>query len=315
MPDKNSLIELSDLNENKILLLFEKCIDLKNKFHQQINIATTPQCIAVLLFFEPSTRTRFSFEAACARAGVHPLILDGASGTSLEKGETMEDTILNLEAMRPLFFVIRCPDSLDLKDLQKQISVPIINAGWGMKGHPTQTLLDAVTLFERWKTLENKKILFVGDIKHSRVVRSHLQLSSILNYQIAYCAPKQLLPNDIDTKAIQCFDHLEPALKWADAVVALRVQKERHVDLAQTVDFISDYREKFGLNLKKLENFKTDGLILHPGPINYGVELEKEVLKDSRSVILQLVENGTFMRETLVREILKNRMNNSELPI
>ncbi len=307
MPDKNSLIELSHLNENKITQLFYKCIELKKKFNAHSLDESKLKGIAVLLFFEASTRTRFSFEAACARAGVHPLILGGASGTSLEKGETMEDTVFNLEAMRPLFFVIRCPDSLDLNSLQKQISVPILNAGWGMKGHPTQTLLDAVTLFERWGTLKNKKILFVGDIKHSRVVGSHLQLSSIMNYDIGYCAPKELLPVNVNSK-ITIFDDLTQGLKWADAVVGLRVQKERHIDLTSSLtsedNFISEYREKFGLNLKKLEHFKSDGLILHPGPINYGVELEKEVLKDPRSVILQLVENGAFMRETLVREIL-----------
>ncbi len=303
MPDKNSLIELSHLNENKITQLFHKCIQLKKNFNAHSLPESKLKGIAVLLFFEASTRTRFSFEAACARAGVHPLILGGASGTSLEKGETMEDTVFNLEAMRPLFFVIRCPDSLDLNQMQKQISVPILNAGWGMKGHPTQTLLDAVTLFERWGTLKNKKILFVGDIKHSRVVGSHLQLSSIMNYDIGYCAPKELLPTNVNSK-ITIFDDLTQGLKWADAVVGLRVQKERHIDLIHEDNFISEYREKFGLNLKKLEHFKSDGLILHPGPINYGVELEKEVLKDPRSVILQLVENGAFMRETLVREIL-----------
>lgn len=304
MHGKKSLIELSHFSEKNITQLFQKCIDLKIKFHEHKLSDSVLKGIAVLLFFEPSTRTRFSFEAACARAGVHPLVLGGASGTSLEKGETMEDTIFNLEAMRPLFFVIRCPDNLDLNAIQKQISVPILNAGWGMRGHPTQTLLDAVTLYERWGTLQNKKILFVGDIKHSRVVGSHLQLSSIMNYQIGYCAPIELLPSNYDAKKNQTFDKLEEGLKWADAVVALRVQKERHVDLARTDHFIADYREAFGLNSKKLEKFKSDGFILHPGPINYGVELEKEVLKDPRSVILNLVENGAFMRETLVREII-----------
>lgn len=308
MSDKNSLIELSHLSEKKIKYLFQHCIDLKKNFHPQKLSESALKGVAVLLFFEPSTRTRFSFETACVRAGVHPLVLGGAHGTSLEKGETFEDTVLNLEAMRPLFFVIRCSDSLNLNQLQKQISVPILNAGWGMQGHPTQALLDAVTLFERWGSLENKKILFVGDIKHSRVVVSHLQLASILNYKIGYCSPPELRPENLNSH--QCFDELESGLKWADAVVALRVQKERHAEMTSSDKFISEYKKKFGLNLKKLENFKKDGFILHPGPINYGVELEKEVLTDSRSVILQLVENGVFMREALVREIIKNQVEN-----
>ncbi len=307
MPDKNSLIELSHFSEKKIIQLFQKCIDLKKNFHLHKLPDSVLKGVAVLLFFEPSTRTRFSFEAACARAGVHPLILGGSRGTSLEKGETMEDTVLNLEALRPLFFVIRCPDDLDLNQLQAQISVPILNAGWGKQGHPTQALLDAVTLFERWGTLKNKKILFVGDIKHSRVVASHLQLSSLMSYEIGYCAPDVLLPQNFKSEKNQYFDRLEAGLRWADAVVALRVQKERHMGHAYSDDFMSDYRENFGLNFKKLEHFKNDGLILHPGPINYGVELEKEILKDSRSVILQLVENGVFMRETIVRKIIQDQ--------
>ncbi len=304
MPDKNSMIELSHLSENKITQLFQKCIQLKKQFRDSPQAVSGIKGVAALLFFEPSTRTRFSFEAACARSGVHPLVLGGAAGTSLEKGETMEDTILNIEAMRPLFFVIRCPDSLNLIELQKQISIPILNAGWGMRGHPTQALLDALTIYEKWGTLKNKKILFVGDIKHSRVVSSHLQLSQMMNYEIAYCSPAELIPENFDQQKIKYFDQVESGLKWADAVVALRVQTERHADSAYSENFITEYRNKFGLNIKKLEHFKPDGLILHPGPINYGVELEKTVLQDTRSVILQLVENGAFMRETLIREIL-----------
>lgn len=298
-PTKSSLIELSHFNRLEVSDLFRKCIDLKRKFHSNALPDATLKGVAVLLFFEPSTRTRFSFEAACARAGVHPLILGGASGTSLEKGETMEDTIFNLEAMRPLFFVIRCPDELDLNAMDRVLSVPILNAGWGMQGHPTQALLDGVTLFERWKSLEGKKVLFVGDIKHSRVVSSHLQLSKIMGYKIGYCAPEPLLPEDI--QANEAFMDLDKALAWADAVVGLRVQKERHARVQFSVDH---YRAEFGLNKQRLQMLKPDGLILHPGPINYGVELETEVLSDKRSVILQLVENGAFMRETLVRRII-----------
>jgi aspartate carbamoyltransferase catalytic subunit len=304
MPDKNSLIELSLFSKNKITDLFQKCIQLKKQFHSNPISGSNLKGVAALLFFEPSTRTRFSFEAACVRAGIHPMVISTSNGTSLEKGETMEDTVLNLEAIRPLFFVIRCSESLDLNDLRKKVSIPILNAGWGMKGHPTQTLLDAVTLFEKWGSLQNKKILFVGDIKHSRVVSSHLELSEIMGYKIGYCSPQELLPVSFDRQHITYFDQLESGLRWADAVVALRVQKERHQGV-HSDDFMIQYINNFGLNLKKLESFKKDGLILHPGPINYGVELEKEVLIDQRSVILQLVENGAFMRETLIREILK----------
>lgn len=307
MSDQKSIIELSKFTSAQITDLFQKCLQLKKNFSK--NLKTTPPLngTATLLFFEPSTRTRFSFESAAVRAGVYPLVFSGSSGTSLEKGETMEDTIMNLEAMRPLFFVIRAPDSLNFYDIQKKISVPILNAGWGLRAHPTQALLDMVTLFERWQSVKNKKVLFVGDIRHSRVVNSHIELSEIMGYQIGYCGPQSFLPENISTdssqKKIEMFTDLKKGLKWADAVVALRVQKERHSGQSLTVQ---DYREHYGLNPQSLENLKSDALIMHPGPINYGVELEESVLQDQRSVILKMVENGVFMREALIREVLES---------
>lgn len=296
-----SVIDLQSFNSEKIYSLFESSLQLKNS-DTKLRSAHKTIGLGMLVFFEPSTRTRFSFEAACARAGIYPMVLDGGSGTSLEKGETMEDTILNLEAMRPLFFVIRCPDELNLQNLSTQIKTPIINAGWGKLGHPTQALLDSLTLFEKWGQLKNKNILFVGDIRHSRVVSSHLELGKILNYNIGYSAPQELLPVQPSSQ-VQLFTQLNEGLKWADAVVILRVQKERH-QLGQSDFSVESYRRSHGVNAEVLKNFKTDGMILHPGPINYGVELEKEVLTDSRSVILKLVENGVFVREMLIRRAL-----------
>lgn len=296
-----SVIDLQSFNSEKIYSLFESSLQLKNT-DTKFRSAHKNVGLGMLVFFEPSTRTRFSFEAACARAGIYPMVLDGGSGTSLEKGETMEDTILNLEAMRPLFFVIRCPDELNLQNLSTQINTPIINAGWGKLGHPTQALLDSLTLFEKWGQLKNKNILFVGDVRHSRVVSSHLELGQILSYNIGYSAPQELLPTQPSSQ-VQLFAKLEDGLKWADAVVILRVQKERH-QFGQSDFSVESYRKSHGVNTEVLKNFKSDGMILHPGPINYGVELEKEVLADKRSVILKLVENGVFVREMLIRRAL-----------
>ena len=298
---QSSVIDLKSANSNEIYSLFETAFKLKKDFQSHSIKAQPVKGLAALLFFEPSTRTRFSFESGCVRAGVHPLILSGAAGTSLEKDETLEDTILNIEAMKPLFFVIRAPDSLNMREILQEMNTPIINAGWGVQGHPTQALLDGATLFEKFGALENKKVLFVGDVKHSRVVSSHLELARVLKYKIAYACPQNFLPQK-KSEDVTCFENLDEGLKWADAVVALRVQKERHQGTTFSVD---DYRKNYGLNTHSLEVFKKDGLLLHPGPINYGVELEKEVLKDSRSVILKLVENGTFVREALIHQILR----------
>lgn len=302
-----SVIDLKSATSNEIYSLFDSAMQLKNSFTGQPNNPLAPpkdipqRGIAALLFFEPSTRTRFSFEAACARSGVYPLVLSGAAGTSLEKDETLEDTILNIEAMKPLFFVIRAPDALNMREMAEKIHTPIINAGWGMQGHPTQALLDMLTVYENFKTLEGKKVLFVGDIKHSRVVSSHLELSRILGYQVGYSCPANFLPTGVG-RDVMYFSQLKKGLQWADAVVTLRVQKERHGGAKFSVE---DYKAQFSINKATLEYLNTDGIIMHPGPINYGIELEKEVLQDPRSQILKLVENGAFVREALIRQVLQ----------
>lgn len=304
---KSSLIHLKNLSLKAVGELFSESLQLKAHFNQHQSTSGVYHSgykgTAALLFFEPSTRTRFSFEAASSRAGIHPLILDGGIGTSLEKGETIEDTIHNINAMRPLFFVIRCNDQTNLEDIAARLEVPLLNAGWGRRGHPTQALLDALTLHEKWGNLRGKRILFVGDIRHSRVAASHRELKNILSYEMAYCAPAEFLP--VDTEDVQVFSNLEQGLKWADAVIALRVQKERHDN--ENLFLIEDYRESFGLNSFRLKTLKADGLVMHPGPVNYGIEIETEVLNDPRCCILKQVENGVFLREALIRQLLTQK--------
>jgi aspartate carbamoyltransferase catalytic subunit len=298
---KSSLIKLDRLSAPQIDKLFSDSLSLKQNFNKhQLSSGVYHsgyKGTAALLFFEPSTRTRFSFEAACSRAGYHPLILDGGVGTSIEKGETIEDTVYNIRAMRPLFFIIRCNDQVNLSDIDKSLPEPVLNAGWGRQGHPTQALLDALTMFEKWNSISGKNVLFVGDIKHSRVVSSHLELAKILSYNVGYSAPAELLPKEL--AGAELFSKVEEGLEWADAVIALRVQKERHD--SENIFLLDDYRDQFGLNNKRVKILKTDGLIMHPGPINYGVELETEILSDPRSCILKQVENGVFLREALIR--------------
>ena len=304
---KSSLIKLNGLSKSNVEKLFSDSLVLKRNFNEHRLSSGVYHSgykgTAALLFFEPSTRTRFSFEAACSRAGYHPLVLDGGVGTSLEKGETVEDTILNIRAMRPLFFVIRCNDQLNLDLIDSQMSEPVINAGWGKQGHPTQALLDALTMFENWSHLEGRNILFVGDIKHSRVVSSHRELCTLLKYNIGFCAPDEFLPQDLNN--VKKFSKLSEGLQWADAVIALRVQKERHDN--ENIFLLEDYKEQFGINNRHLENLKPDAVIMHPGPINYGVEIEADILQDPRCHILKQVENGVFLREALIRSLFPTR--------
>lgn len=307
---KSSLITLNNFPKKDVDILFSEALKLKNNFNEHQLTSGVYHSgykgTAALLFFEPSTRTRFSFEMACSRAGYHPLILDGGVGTSIEKGETVEDTIFNIHSMRPSFFIIRCNDLVNLDQLSNELSIPLINAGWGKQGHPTQALLDALTIHEKFGSLEKKNILFVGDVKHSRVVSSHIELSKKLNYNLGYCAPEEFL-NETILKSGHFFKRLQDALAWADVVIALRVQKERHDN--ENLFLLEDYREEFGLNLNSLKNLKIDSLIMHPGPINYGVEIEQEVLKDPRCKILKQVENGVFLREALIRFFFNNSTN------
>jgi aspartate carbamoyltransferase catalytic subunit len=298
----SALIEIANLDFSKVETLFLSALEFSKKIGANNN---NPAQTAALLFFEPSTRTRFSFETAAARLGLHPLLLDGAGGTSLEKGESIEDTVLNIAAMEPSTVVIRCGDEVDLYSLQKKIKMPILNAGWGKRAHPSQALLDALTLKAHGRDLKKEKLLVIGDVKHSRVMSSHFQLAKILGYEIAVCAPKEfLLENDSGLY----FNNLTEGLSWATSVMALRIQNERHSKehCEKISDKYSDasYRDQYGLSLQKLKAWKSDGLIMHPGPVNYGVELEFDVNQDPRCKILEQVKWGTYLRQALIASVL-----------
>lgn len=288
-----SLLDLQFYSSQQIRDLFLKATQLKRTSAPTSSLGKT----IALLFFEPSTRTRMSFESAAYRCGLGPMIFDGGPNTSLEKGETVEDSILNVAAMKPQIIVVRCKDEVQLNKLAAEIDIPIINAGWGVKGHPTQALLDAYTMFEAFTNLESKKLLIVGDIRHSRVAASHFELMPKLSVEVGICGPDHFLPEQAGVKV---FKNLQLGLQWADAVMALRVQFERHADVQNLAGL--EYKKKFGLNSKCLEAFRSDGIIMHPGPINHGIELETEVLSDPRCKIMQQVTNGVFIREAILRE-------------
>ena len=252
-----------------------------------------------LCFFEASTRTRLSFQTASIRMGLGPLVFESGSHTSLEKGETIEDSLLNIAAMMPRLIVVRCGDDVNLRHLASQVKMPLVNAGWGQRGHPTQALLDSYTLYSAWGGFSQKKLLIVGDLKHSRVVASHLELFSSLGLEIGQCGPAEFL---LPGSQIRSFSTLEKGLEWADAVMALRFQFERHE--AKAAFSRGDYHLEFGLKSSSLRFLKSDGLILHPGPINHGIELESQVLSDPRSRVLEQVSNGVYVREAIMRTIL-----------
>lgn len=285
-----SILDIRSLEKTKIDSLFS--------FADQIVSGTAPPIqgfgkTGALLFFESSTRTRMSFETACARLGIYPLRLDGKSGSSLEKGETLEDTVLNVDAMNPSFHVIRCGDDLDLKDLSHKVKAPILNAGWGKKGHPTQALLDAYTIRKHLGSCDKQKVLIVGDVRHSRVASSHFELAKKMNYEVALCGPASFMPEHPEVKV---FTSLTEGLQWATVAMALRVQLERH----STSYSLSDYREQFGFTANNLKALSSKALIMHPGPINQGTELDSDILQDARCKVLDQVGNGVLIRQSLI---------------
>ena len=292
--NNSSLLDLRNLS-------FEDCqqiFSLASKFKKHPFENKYQGRSAALLFFEPSTRTRMSFEMAAVQLGLHPLILSGKQSTSLEKGESLEDTILNVASMGPSVVIVRAGENLDLPGVAAQLKMPVINAGWSVAGHPTQALLDVYTLMEKGCKMDGLKVLIVGDIRHSRVAASHVELSKVLNYQLAWCGPTHFLPSN--SSSVNIFDNFDQALQWCDVVMCLRVQTERHDSAIENDLNAQGYRQDYGLTVERLSRLRAGQWVLHPGPINQGVELDREVLRDRRSLVLEQVQSGVFVRQALL---------------
>lgn len=290
------LLDLPSFGQENIETLFSQTqADIQSKTTGKLPLAGST---AALLFFEPSTRTRMSFETACHQLGLGPLVFLGGAGTSMEKGESVEDAILNIAAMDPAVMVIRCGDSVDLSSFSQKLKIPILSGGWGRKGHPSQALLDFFTLQQK-RAIPDCKILYVGDVKHSRVFSSHLEMLKMFGGEFAVCGPSSLLPS---ATSIKRFEKIEEGLKWANVVYALRYQLERHEKSgALSGEEIANH---FGLRTHHLKMLDSATLIMHPGPVNKGMEMDEEIYSDSRSLILDQVRNGVYVRKSLIRMLL-----------
>lgn len=251
----------------------------------------------ILCFLEPSTRTRVSFEIAGKRLSADVVSL-ASSGSSAEKGETLLDTARNLEAMRPDVIVLRHRAAGAPHQLAAQIGLKtgaaIVNAGDGFHEHPTQALLDCLTIRSHKRRLDDLVVTIVGDIAHSRVARSNIWALTKLGATVRVAAPRTLLPADVASLGVDVFDRLEPALAGADVVMMLRLQQERME--AGLIPNTREYSRTFGLNRRRLELARPDAIVLHPGPMNRGVEIEPEVADGPRSVILDQVTHGVAVR-------------------
>lgn len=256
------------------------------------------------LFFEASTRTRTSFELAGKRLGGDVINMSVAT-SSVKKGETLIDTAMTLNAMHPDVLVVRHADSGAVKLLSEKVNCAVINAGDGTHAHPTQALLDALTIRRRKGKLEGLNVAICGDILHSRVARSNITLLNIMGAQVRLIAPKTLIPSAVERMGVTVFQDMRAGLKDCDIVMMLRMQTER-----MDGGFFPSAREFFhffGLDYEKLENAKPDALIMHPGPMNRGVEIDSEVADDfGRSVIREQVEMGVAIRMACLDLLTRN---------
>lgn len=300
------LLGIKSLNENDISLIFKTASHFKEVINRPIKKVPTLRDITIAnLFFENSTRTKISFELAEKRLGAD-IINFSSSSSSVKKGESLIDTVNNILAMKVDMIVLRHPNPGSSLLLSQNTNSCIINAGDGAHEHPTQALLDSFSLYENLKDLKGKNILIVGDIIHSRVALSNIYALNLLGANVKLSCPLSLLPKDIENLNVTIETDVVKALKWCDAVNVLRVQRERMLK-----SYFPDNREYsmlFGLDVNKLNKIKKDILILHPGPINRGVEITSDVVESNNSLILDQVENGVAIRMAIIY-LLASKMN------
>ena len=262
------------------------------------------------LFFENSTRTRTSFELAGKRLG-GDVINMSVSTSSIKKGETLIDTAMTLAAMHPDVLCVRHPESGAVKLLSEKVDCAVINAGDGSHEHPTQALLDALTIRRRRGTLAGQVVVICGDVLHSRVARSNMLLLQIMGARVRVVAPTTLLPSDIDRFGVEVHHTMTTGLKDADIVMMLRLQTERMQ--GSYVPSVREYFHFFGLDYGKLSHAKPDALIMHPGPMNRGVEIDSLVADDiGRSVIREQVEMGVAVRMACLDLLTRQLLGRSE---
>ncbi len=294
----SNLLGIKDLTKSDINLIFKTADSFKEVINRPIKKVPTLRDITIAnLFFENSTRTKLSFELAEKRLSAD--IVNFTEGnSSLKKGETLVDTANNILSMKVDILVMRHPHSGAAKFLAEKTNTVIINAGDGTHEHPTQALLDCYSIKEKLGEVQGKKVVLIGDIKHSRVALSNIFALKKLGAQVMVCGPTTLIPKHIKYLGIEVSHDIEKALKWCDVANVLRIQLERQN--IQYFPSIREYAQQFQLNKDILQNIKKPITILHPGPINRGVEITSEIADSDNSIILNQVENGVAVRMAVI---------------
>lgn len=288
------LLGIQDITTEDIQLIFETAKQFKEVINRPIKKVPSLRDITIAnLFFENSTRTRISFELAEKRLSADVINFSAAS-SSTKKGETLIDTVNNILAMKVDMIVMRHPNPGAHQLLAKHIDAQIVNAGDGTHEHPTQALLDAFSMQEKLGNLKGRKILICGDIKHSRVALSNIFCLQKLGAKVRVCGPPTLIPKFIENLDVEVSYDIKESLQWCDVANVLRIQLER-----QDIKFIPSLREyslAFGLNKDLLDSLQKEIVIMHPGPMNRGVEIDSDVADSKHAIILQQVENGVAIR-------------------
>ena len=294
----NHLLGIKYLKEEDIHLIFKTADHFKEVINRPIKKVPSLRDITIAnLFFENSTRTKLSFELAEKRLSAD-VINFSISHSSLSKGETLIDTVKNILAMKVDVVVMRHPNPGAALFLSKNVDACIINAGDGTHEHPSQALLDVFSIKEKLGDIKGKKIAIVGDILHSRVALSNIFALKMLGAEVRLCGPKSLIPKHIHSLGVSFSTDFIETLKWCDAVNMLRIQNER-MD-SNYFPSNREYSQLYGLNQKKLKLIKKEIFILHPGPINRGVEITSDVADSENAIILDQVENGVAVRMALI---------------
>lgn len=288
------LLGIKNLDREEIELIFQTAANFKEVINRPIKKVPSLRDVTVAnIFFENSTRTKLSFELAEKRLSAD-VINFSASGSSVKKGETLLDTVNNILAMKVDMVVMRHSSPGAPHFLAKHIDANIINAGDGTHEHPTQALLDAFSIQDRMGSVEGKKVVIVGDILHSRVALSNIYALQILGAEVMVCGPATLLPKHIGELGVKVETDIRKALEWCDVANILRIQLER-----QQMSYfpsLREYSQYFGVNKQLLDSLNKEITIMHPGPINRGVEITSDVADSEHSIILQQVENGVAVR-------------------
>jgi len=295
---KKNILDMASLSVDEITMILDTAENMKEISQRSVKkVPTLRGKTVVLFFYEPSTRTRTSFDIAAKRLSADSLSIS-ASSSSMVKGETLIDTARNLEAMNPDVIVIRHSSAGAPHMLARMISPCIINAGDGMHAHPTQSLLDLMTIRENKVSINGLRIAIIGDISHSRVARSNCIGFTKMGAKVVLSGPQTMIPKGIETLGVSFTLNVEDAIRDADVIMMLRIQKERQKNYLFPSE--REYARVYGLSNKRLETAKDNVLIMHPGPINRGVEISPEVADGPYSIILDQVTNGVAVRMALL---------------